>query len=49
MQVLCALRAEAKGNKDWATADLIRDRLADLGVDRGWKGWHDLVDGLTPS
>ena len=32
MEVLCALRAEAKGNKDWATADLIRDRLADLGV-----------------
>ena len=32
MGVLCALRAEAKTNKDWATADLIRDRLADLGV-----------------
>jgi cysteinyl-tRNA synthetase len=32
MGVLCALRAEAKTNKDWATADLIRDRLAELGV-----------------
>ena len=32
MEVLCALRAEAKTNKDWATADLIRDRLSDLGV-----------------
>ena len=32
MEVLCALRAEAKSNKDWATADLIRDQLAKLGV-----------------
>ena len=32
MSVLCALRGEAKTNKDWATADLIRDRLAELGV-----------------
>ncbi len=32
MEVLCALRNEAKTNKDWATADLIRDRLAELGV-----------------
>ena len=32
MDVICALRAEAKTNKDWATADLIRDRLAELGV-----------------
>jgi len=32
MEVLCALRSEAKSNKDWATADLIRDRLADMGV-----------------
>ena len=32
MGVLCALRAEAKTNKDWATADLIRDRLTELGV-----------------
>jgi len=32
MEVLCALRAEAKDNKDWSMADNIRDRLADLGV-----------------
>lgn len=32
MEVLCAVRAEAKANKDWATADLIRDRLGALGV-----------------
>ncbi len=25
------VRAEAKGRKDWATSDLIRDRLAALG------------------
>ena len=31
----CALpifRSEAKANKDWATSDLIRDRLAAIGV-----------------
>ena len=32
MEVLCAVRAEAKANKDWATADLIRDRLGAMGV-----------------
>jgi len=32
MEVLCALRAEAKTKKDWATADLIRDRLSAMGV-----------------
>ena len=32
MGVLCDLRAEAKANKDWVTADLIRDRLAGMGV-----------------
>ncbi len=32
MEVLCALRNEAKTNKDWATADLIRDQLAARGV-----------------
>ena len=32
MEVLCALRAEAKNNKDWTTADNIRDQLAALGV-----------------
>jgi len=32
MQVLIALRAEARARKDWATADMIRDRLAELGV-----------------
>jgi len=32
MEVLCTLRAEAKSNQDWATADLIRNRLAEMGV-----------------
>ena len=32
MEVICTLRSEAKANKDWATADLIRDRLTELGV-----------------
>jgi len=32
MEVLCALRAEAKNNKDWTMADNIRDQLAALGV-----------------
>jgi len=31
MQLLLKLRAEAKSNKDWATADKIRDELANLG------------------
>ena len=32
MEVLCALRAEAKNNKDWTMADKIRDQLAALGI-----------------
>lgn len=32
MEVLCALRAEAKNNKDWTMADNIRDQLAALGI-----------------
>lgn len=32
VEVLCALRTEAKNNKDWTTADNIRDQLAALGV-----------------
>lgn len=27
------MRSEAKKNKDWATSDLIRDRLAAIGFD----------------
>jgi cysteinyl-tRNA synthetase len=27
------MRGQAKKNKDWATSDLIRDRLAALGFD----------------
>lgn len=42
MEVLCAVRAEAKANKDWATADLIRNRLGDLGVQI-----KDSKDGTT--
>jgi cysteinyl-tRNA synthetase len=42
MEVLCAVRAEAKANKDWATADLIRDRLGALGVQI-----KDSKDGTT--
>jgi cysteinyl-tRNA synthetase len=32
VQLLIELRANARNNKDWATADLIRDRLKDLGI-----------------
>ncbi|MDE6438163.1 MAG: cysteine--tRNA ligase [Muribaculaceae bacterium] len=31
VELLLQVRAEAKGKKDWATSDLIRDRLAALG------------------
>lgn len=32
MRVLLALRADAREHKDWQTADLIRQELADLGI-----------------
>lgn len=32
MELLLELRAQAKVNKDWATSDAIRDRLASLGI-----------------
>jgi cysteinyl-tRNA synthetase len=32
MEILIDLRAAARKNKDWATADTIRDRLAEAGV-----------------
>lgn len=32
MELLLELRAQAKTNKDWATSDAIRDRLASLGI-----------------
>ncbi len=32
LELLVALRSEARARKDWATADKIRDRLAELGV-----------------
>lgn len=32
MELLLELRAQAKANKDWATSDAIRDRLANLGI-----------------
>jgi cysteinyl-tRNA synthetase len=32
VQLLIELRANARKNKDWATADLVRDRLKELGI-----------------
>lgn len=32
MDVLLGLRADAKNRKDFATSDLIRDKLAALGI-----------------
>lgn len=32
VEMLLEMRAEAKRNKDWATSDLIRDRLAAVGI-----------------
>jgi cysteinyl-tRNA synthetase len=32
IQLIADLRAEARARKDWATADVIRDRLAEIGV-----------------
>ena len=31
VDLLLQVRSEAKSKKDWATSDLIRDRLTDLG------------------
>jgi cysteinyl-tRNA synthetase len=32
IQLLIGLRAEMRARKDWATADAIRDRLAEIGI-----------------
>ena len=42
MDVLIDLRAAARKNKDWATADTIRDRLAEAGV-----ALEDRAEGTT--
>jgi len=33
VRLLLDIREEARGKKDWATADVIRDRLGDLGIE----------------
>ena len=33
VNLLLEMRSQAKANKDWATSDLIRDRLAAIGFD----------------
>lgn len=33
MQLLMEMREEARSKKDWATADLIRDRLGEMGIE----------------
>lgn len=33
MQLLLDIREDARGKKDWATADVIRDRLGELGIE----------------
>ena len=33
VDLLLQIRSEAKSKKDWATSDLIRDRLAAIGFD----------------
>ncbi len=42
MALLIELRAQARKNRDWATADTIRDRLAEIGV-----ALEDRPDGTT--
>jgi cysteinyl-tRNA synthetase len=42
IRLLIDIRREARANKDWATADTIRDRLAELGV-----SLLDRADGTT--
>jgi cysteinyl-tRNA synthetase len=32
MDLLLEIRQNARKNKDWATADLIRDRIKDIGI-----------------
>jgi cysteinyl-tRNA synthetase len=32
MQILIDMRAQARENRDWETADMIRDRLTDIGI-----------------
>lgn len=33
MELLLEMRAKAKADRDWATSDLIRDRMAQAGFD----------------
>ena len=33
VQLLLEIREEARGKKDWATADVIRDRLGEIGIE----------------
>ena len=33
MEALLAVRARARETRDWATADLVRDRLSEAGVE----------------
>jgi cysteinyl-tRNA synthetase len=42
IQLIADLRAEARVRKDWATADAIRDRLAEIGV-----SMEDRPEGTT--
>jgi cysteinyl-tRNA synthetase len=32
IELLISIRMEARNNKDWATSDIIRDKLLDLGI-----------------
>jgi cysteinyl-tRNA synthetase len=32
MNVILEIRKKARENKDWATSDLLRDRLAEAGI-----------------
>ena len=40
--MLLDMRAKAKANKDWATSDAIRDKMAELGFEV-----KDTKDGAT--
>jgi cysteinyl-tRNA synthetase len=42
VDLLLSLRAQAKANKDWATSDMIRNRLTELGFTV-----KDTKDGAT--
>ncbi|MEZ4907832.1 MAG: cysteine--tRNA ligase [Saprospiraceae bacterium] len=46
VELLISIRNEARSNKDWATSDLIRDKLLDLGVQlkdsKDGTSWSDL-------